>query len=259
MKPEPRIILFDLEIIPDLNEALRVWTQLSQYPGKTLRATITSICCAGWKVYGQKQTHCINAWDYKKNWKKDVNDDSEVVKAIAEVLEGADAVVSHNGIRFDWKYVQTRIMKHKLPPLPKIAHIDTCSLAKQNLFAFNNKLNTVGELLANEQKLSHQGWDLWVETHKREQKAMDKMEKYCKQDVKLLEKVFTQMRPFAKNIPNYDLSSLGKKPTCPNCGSTRLANKGYQYTKTNTFKRYRCFDCASYSRTNAKNRGVRSI
>jgi hypothetical protein len=258
MSNDPKIILFDLEIIPDLKEALKVWPGLSYYPGLTLKATITSIICAGWKVFGQKKTHCVNAWDFKE-WKKDVNNDYQVVKAISDVLEGADAVVTHNGIRFDMKFLQTRLMKHKLPPLPKIHHIDTCKLAKANLYALNNKLNTVGELLVGERKLDHEGWDLWVKVHNRDPKAMAKMEKYCKQDVDLLEKVFKPLRPFAKNIPNYMLSSTGNKPVCPTCGSTRLRNKGYVYNKTTTFNRYRCKDCLSYSRTDTRDRNPRSI
>lgn len=258
MNNEPRIILFDLETLPNLQQALKVWPGLGNYPGLTLKATITSIICAGWKVYGQKKTQCINAWDFK-NWKKDVNDDEEVVKAIYEVLKGADAVVSHNGKRFDMKYLQTRLLVHGLPPLPKIAHIDTCTLARGNLLSFNNRLGTIGEWLVDERKLSHEGWDLWVKVHNKDPKAMLKMEKYCRQDVILLEKIFRPLRPFAKNIPNFDLSNPGQKPVCPSCGSTRLKSQGWQYNKTNTYRRYRCIDCASYSRTNAQDRRPRSI
>jgi len=129
---KPKIIIFDLETMPNLKEALKVWPQLSQYPGKTLRASITSIICAGWKYHNEKKTHCINAWDFK-NWKTNVNDDMEVCKAIREVLEDADAVVTHNGTRFDWKYLQTRLLINGLKPLPKIPHIDTCTIASRNL------------------------------------------------------------------------------------------------------------------------------
>lgn len=259
MSKDPKIVLFDLEIIPNLQQALRVWPGLSAYPGLTLKATITSIVCAGWKVYGKRQkVDCINAWDFK-NWNKDVNDDKEVVKAIREVLEDADAVVSHNGKRFDMKYLQTRLLWHKLAPLPKIPHIDTCQLMKSNAYAFNNRLNTVGELLVDERKLGHEGWELWVKTHNKDLKAMAKMEKYCKQDVNLLEKVFKPLRPFAKNIPNYSLRSMGTKPICPSCGSTRLRNKGYYHTKTKAYPKYTCKDCLSYFRTDAKDRNPRSV
>lgn len=256
---EPRIVLFDLETIPNLPKALEVWPGLSAYPGLTLKATISTIICAGYKIFGQSKTHCINAWDFK-NWNKDINDDYEVVKAISDVLQTADAVVTHNGKRFDWKFLQTRIMHHKLPPLPKIKHMDTKQLAKQHLFAFNNRLNTVGELLAEEKKLSHEGWELWVKVCRKDQTAMNKMEKYCKQDVNLLEKVYKRLIPLIGNIPNYNRFSLaGHKDQCPMCGSTRLMKWGYYYTKTMVYQRLRCKDCHGTSRVDASGKNPRSL
>lgn len=253
---KPKIILFDLETLPNLTEALKVWPQLSNYPGLTLKATITTIICAGWKVYGKGRTECINAWDFP-NWKKNVNDDEQVVKAIAKVLADADAVVTHNGKRFDWKFLQTRLMAHGLDPLYKMPHIDTKQLSSSNLFAFNNRLGTVGELLADDKKLDNGGWELWVDVWHRKPSAMRLMERYCKQDVKLLEKVFTRLRPFAGNIPNFNLWKVD--PVCPSCGSKNLTDKGYRYTKITTYKRFQCKDCGSYGRTDTKGKNPRSL
>lgn len=259
---EPKIIIFDLETLPNLKEALNVWPQLSNYPGLTLKATISTIICAGWKRYGERRTHCINAWDFP-NWKKNVNDDSELVKALYDVLVDADAVVTHNGKRFDWKFFQTRLMKHGLPPLSKINHIDTKELAKRHLFTFNNRLGTIGKFLVDDNKLQHEGWDLWVKVHERNPTAMRKMERYCKQDVDLLEKIFKKMKPFISNMPNMNLYSLPHigcgKNICPNCASTRLQSKGYRYTKTTIYKRYICKDCGTYSRTDKQDRMPRTL
>lgn len=256
-----RIILFDLETLPNLPEALKVWPQLSQFPNKTLKATVSTIICAGWKVYGENKTHCINAWDFPKRWKKNVNDDLEVVKTIREVLVSADAVVTHNGRRFDWKFLQTRIAYHGLEPLPKIDHVDTKQLASSNLFSFNNRLGYLGEQFVGDTKLNHEGWDLWVKVHGDDEAAKKKMEKYCKQDVVLLEKIFKKLKPFATNIPNHNFVSLqysGGKPVCPSCGSTRLVSNGYRYTKTRNYKRYQCKDCLTWSRTDASDKNPRT-
>jgi len=95
MEPrDPKIILFDLETLPDLKEAIKVWPQLSNYPGLTLKASITSIICAGYKEFDEGKTQVINAWDFSR-WKKDVNDDFSVVRALYDVLKEADAVVTH--------------------------------------------------------------------------------------------------------------------------------------------------------------------
>lgn len=248
---EPRIVLFDLETVPNLPEALKVWPQLSSYPGQTLKASITTIICAGWKVLGSPDVQCINAWDFPE-WQRDVNDDKAVCAAIREVLEEADCVVTHNGKRFDWKFLQTRLRFHKLPPLPKLIHIDTCAEAKKHFLIFNNRLNTVAQFLTRKEKMEHEGWPLWVKVHGRDAEAMQTMTDYCKQDVVVLEEVFKELRPNISTLPNFNLFSPFKEKSCPTCGGTRLKTKGRRYTKTRAYRRYYCLDCLAWCHTDIK-------
>lgn len=254
---KPEIVVFDLETIPNFQEILKVWPSVGDYPGKTLRASITTIICAGYKYLGEKTVHCLNVWDVKKY---NINDDKRVVKALYEVLKNADAVVTHNGKRFDWKFLQTRLLFHGLPPLHNIPHIDTCTLAKSNMFSYNNRLGYIGEWLVADKKMSHEGWDLWVKVYNGDKKAMKKMSDYCKQDVVLTEKVFIPLRPFATNIPNHNLwKGEDKDRVCPSCGSTRLKSYGWRHTKATSYRRLRCLDCNSFSRLDAKNCNPRSV
>jgi len=260
---EPKIIFFDLETIPDLPKALEVWCQLSNYPFQTMKATVTTIICVGWKELGSKRTHCINAWDYP-NWQKNINDDKEVCKAIYEVLKDADAVVTHNGVRFDWKHLQTRLLYNGLPVLHKIHHIDTCLVARQNLLSFNNRLGYLGKWLVSDTKLENGGWELWVKVSKRIKSACKLMSKYCKQDVILLEKVFDKLKPFIKNLPNRNLyrshdKILTNTWVCPTCGSIDIKLNGWCYTKTRKYQRILCKWCGSSSRGDTKDRNLRSI
>ncbi len=246
---EPRIILFDLETLPNLPEALKVWPQLSAYPGQTLKASISTIICAGWKLLGLNEpTHCINAWDFSP-WASNVNDDKLVCEAIADVLLGADCVVTHNGKRFDWKFLQTRLRFHDLPPLPAIQHVDTCNEARKHLLIFNNRLNTVARFLTEKQKQEHEGWELWVKVHARDATAMQTMSDYCKQDVLVLEDVFRELRPLAKGLPNQNLFSPFKEKVCPKCGGSRIKSEGKRYTATRAYRRYICADCKAWSHT----------
>jgi len=260
---KPRIIIFDLETLPNLPEALKVWPRLSAYPGLTLKATISSIICAGWKEYGEKKTHCINAWDFSR-WKKDVNDDYSVCKEINKVLLTADAVVTHNGKRFDWKFLQTRLMYHGFKPMRNITHIDTCQIAKSNLYAFNNSLNIIGKLLVKDKKMENGGWDLWVNVHGKSKKAMKTMTEYCKQDVSLTEKCFIELIPLIKNMPNMNLWKNKKQAReftdiCPNCGSEDIKFNGYIFTKTTKYQRKICKDCGTTARVNSDGKKPRSI
>ena len=249
---DPRIVLFDLETLPNLPEALKVWTQLSSYPGQTLKASISTIICAGWKVIGEHEPiHCINAWDFPA-WSLDVNDDQAVCVSIAEVLKDADCVVTHNGKRFDWKFLQTRLRYWDLSPLPRIHHVDTCNEARKHLLIFNNRLNTVAKFLADKEKMDHEGWGLWVRVHGRDPAAMKIMEDYCKQDVLVLEDVFRELRPLIDTLPNHNLFSPFKEKVCPSCGGSRLKSEGRRYTKTKAYRRYCCADCHSWSSTDIK-------
>lgn len=258
---DPKIVFWDLETIPDWLEIRKVYPRLSDYPGLTLKASITSIICFGYKILGHDKAHCVNAWDFPERWAANINDDYEVVKAAYEVLKDADAVVTHNGKRFDWKYLQTRLVKHGFPPLAKVDHIDTCMVAKQHLLLFNNRLTTVGKFLVDEDKLENGGWDLWVRVCERDPEAQKLMSEYCIQDVALLEKVFRVMRPFMSNIPNHNLftAEYTTGHVCPSCGSTRINKYGTRITKTKVYQRYRCVDCHSVSRTDIEDRMPRSI
>ena len=249
-KDKPLIILFDIETLPNLKEALRIWPSLSNYPGLTLKAAINSIICFGYKVLDEK-TKCLCAWDYK-SWKKDVNNDYEIVRDIYFILKDADTVVTHNGKSFDWKFIQTRLIKHGFPPLDKINHVDTKNLAKSNLSFFNNKLNTISKFLKLGTKLEHEGWELWENVHNKVKSSMAKMKKYCIQDVDLLEKVFIKLRPFAK-VTNFNLYKMeGEDELCPNCGSKSLSSDGWRHTATMSFRRRVCRDCGTRCRTNVK-------
>lgn len=256
---EPRIVLFDLETLPNLKEALKVWPMLSDFPGQTLRASITSIICFGYKVFGEAGANCINAWDFSA-WNKNINDDGPLVRKAYSILENADCVVTHNGIRFDWKYFQTRCAFHGLKPLPKIPHVDTCQLAKSHLYLFRNNLKHLAKFFETEDKIDTGGWDLWVRVHNKEEAAMRDMSNYCIGDVIALEQIFKKLRPFASNIPNYNQFHLkGSKKACPSCGSTRIFKNGMKYTKTMSYQRYTCKDCGSNSRTDVKDLNPRSI
>jgi len=258
---EPKIVFFDIETIPDMKEAMKVWCQLSNYPGQTMKATITTIICVGYKILGEKRTRCINAWDFPE-WEKDINDDKKVCLAIHKVLEGADAVVTHNGVRFDWKHLQTRFLVHGIPPLPKIKHIDTCLVARKSFLSFNNRLGYLGEWLVSDTKLENGGWELWVKVSKRIKSAQKLMTKYCKQDVDLLEKVFTKLRPFIKNLPNTNIDKstqkmIDKIEICPTCSSSDIIANGWAYTASTKYPRFFCKNCKSYSRGNARGKKLR--
>jgi DNA polymerase elongation subunit (family B) len=249
---EPRIIIWDLETCPNLTEALEVWTQLSNYPGQTLKGQVQSILCFGWKVFGSAESEVKCAWDFP-SWADNVNDDLALVSYAREVLSSADAIITQNGRRFDYPVLQTRLLKHDLEPLdPRIPHIDTKTASRGNLSFISNSLNNMGRFLLDEMKMDHEGWGLWVRTMRRDPEAAEIMKEYCRQDVLLLEKLYRKLRPFLKQIPNHNLFSPLRENSCPSCGSTRLKSNGKRFTSARAYRRYICLDCRTWCRTDLK-------
>ena len=258
----PKIVAFDLETIPNLREALTVWPQLSNYPGQTLKASINSIVCFGWKILGEPEAQVISAWDFP-SWLHDVNDDRELLRFAFDVLKDADVVITQNGKAFDEKVLQTRLLLHGMDTLPKLNHVDTKLLAKKFSF-FSNSLKYLSSQLSPErQKIENEGWNLWVRVHSREAEACEEMARYCKGDVEALEAIYRKLRiasSGANALPNHNLLQVqGMKEVCPHCGSTRSIRFGVRYTATYSYQRYQCCDCRSYFRTDMQNKNPRAI
>lgn len=249
---QPRIIIFDLETGPDLTEALNCWTQLSNYPGQTLKGQLQSVWCFGWKVLGSSESEVKCAWDFP-SWSRDVNDDRELLSYAHAVLSSADALVTQNGRRFDFPVLQTRLMKWDMDILdPDILHVDTKCPKRGNVSLISKSLNNMGRFFLDEMKMDHEGWQLWVKTHGRDMVAAETMRQYCNQDVLLLEKLYRKLRPLLTKIPNHNLFNPMREKVCPHCGSTRLRSNGWRTNETRRYKRYICTDCRKWSRTDAK-------
>ena len=236
-----------------------MFPSLSDYPGRTLKATINSVICFGFRVYGSRQTQVINAWDFPKRWRKDVNDDYELIKFAHSILKGADAIVTYNGKKFDQRVLNTRFFVHGLPPIPHVTHIDLCQVAKRRLLSYSNSLKTIAPLISGQNKLEHEGWPLWVKVSQRDPKAMAKMTKYCAQDVSVLEPIFKKFLPFITDVPNYNLFGAYGGAVCPSCGSTRIRSNGWRITKTRKYRRMVCRDCGSASRLDTNGKDPRSL
>lgn len=247
----PRVIVFDLETAPDMIEAFKVWPQLSRDYGQTFKAQVQSVLVFGWRVVGSTEGGTICVWDFP-DW-QNINDDLRVLEAARGILETADALVTQNGKRFDFPFLQTRLLKRGLEPLDKqTAHVDTKTVMSGNLSLISNSLENAGRYLLGEGKMENGGWDLWVKVVlERDPASMQLMRDYCAKDVELTERLYLKLRPLSKG-PNHNLFSPMKEKSCPHCGSSRLKSEGKRYTQTKAYRRYICMDCHGWSRTDLK-------
>lgn len=254
MKNKPKVILWDLETLPNADAILDDLPELnSDRYGLTLKAELNSILCFGYKELGSDKVKCVSVWDTPRG-KKDLSDDLDLLKIAYNVLSEADAIVTHNGTNFDLKMLNTRLTMAGLPPLPKIQHIDTCQVSKHQLYFLRNRLDHLAQKLSTARKLKHDGWSMWARIAKSRYKpnnraiAKDKrdMVKYNKKDVIVLEQIFNKLRPYINNLPNHNIFSKDGA-ACPTCGSYNLIRNGTRTTKTASYTRYRCNDCGTSS------------
>jgi DNA polymerase elongation subunit (family B) len=239
-----RIVTFDLETIWNINE----WAQeerafgMSNWEGRTMKADINSILCFGYQIHGEP-AKCMSVWDFPKEYKNDMNDDSIVCGLAYNILKDADAIVTHNGKRFDWKFLQTRLKINGYPPLPKILHIDTCAVAKAEYSLFSNRLKDLAKFLKVTPKISTVGKQMWTRIYRGDKTAQKEMAAYCKQDVKTTTECAMAMLNVIRNWPTHSKD----EKSCPNCGSNKVQRRGKRVQKNKTFNRYQCQDCGTWS------------
>lgn len=175
------------------------------------------------------------------------NGKRQMLQDMWDLLNEADAVVHYNGEKFDipvlnWEFAQLGME----PPMP-YKQIDLYKTVKKSFKATSHKLDFITQQLDIGAKVQHKGMDLWHECMEGNDKSWSIMERYNKQDVRLLPKLYKKLLPWIKNHPNMGLYSdkyiSEDHPVCPNCGGTHLVKKGVEHTSTQTYQRYRCQSC----------------
>lgn len=176
-------------------------------------------------------------------------DDLRISKTLWEVLNQADVVVTHNGIKFDHPKINTRFLIHGLPPTRPFRIIDTLKEVKHTFSFSSNKLDNIMIQLEVDRKLET-SFKLWKECLRGNQESLDYMKKYNEYDVTGLEKVFAKLKPWIRNIPHFTLYNTVEpgERVCPSCGSKHLKEDGIYTTSVNRYKLYRCQECQSVSR-----------
>ena len=232
MNKQPKILLFDVETTPNL---AYVWGKYQQ--DVIEYAQEWGLLCFGWKWLDKKQINSASQRDYSEK---------ELVQVLWNLFNEADIVVAHNGDRFDIRRANAKFVEYGLVPPEGYLTIDTVKVARK-YFGFNsNKLNDIAQLLDIGKKEPTGGFALWLGCMRDEPKAWDKMLKYCKQDVLLLEKVYLRLRPWMTNHPNHNVFT-GHSHNCPVCGEGETQKRGTYVTRVGKRQRYQCTDCGAWS------------
>ena len=228
---QPRLLYLDIETKPAV---AHVWQLFDVTVGLSQIVEPGGTICFGALWAGELKVQFYSDWQHGH---------AEMVAQAHRLFSEADAVVTYNGDRFDIPKLRGEFLLADLPPPPPVTSIDVYKSVKK-LGLMSNKLAFVGPLLTGDGKIKHEGHELWVKVMAGDPAAQAKMQRYCCQDVKLLEKVYQRVRGY---IPNHPNMSLTKGEQCGACGSTRLQARGFRRTKASIIHRRQCQNCGAWS------------
>ncbi len=245
-KNKAKVLLLDIETAPVKAYVWRMWKE-----NISLDQVISDWFMISWaaKWLGEEEVMSdVLTSEEAKN-----EDDERIVFSIWQLLNEADIVISHNGIKFDLPKIQSRFVIHGFPPTTPYKQIDTCRVAKQQFGFSSNKLDALATYFGVENKIKT-NFQLWVGCLEGDNESLGYMEEYNKVDVVILEKVYLHLRPYIKGHVNIGLFE-DKAGVCPHCGSDKLNQiKGkYAYNNATISDLYRCENCGAVAR-GAKNK-----
>ncbi|MGH3442004.1 MAG: ribonuclease H-like domain-containing protein [Nitriliruptorales bacterium] len=176
-------------------------------------------------------------------------EDGRIVASLAELVREADAVVAHNGDRFDVPKLNSRLLLAGAEPLGSVRKIDTLKLAKRNFRLASNRLDYVARMLGVGRKIDT-SFDDWEAAYRGGEKALRKLDRYCRGDVRILERVYKAMKPYVSQLPRLVDGVSVDDPRCPFCGQDSLQRRGFYRTNASTFRKFHCqnSDCGRWSR-----------
>lgn len=232
-KPRINRLFADIETSPNIVLSWRLGFKINLSPDNLLKER--AIVCIGYKWEHAKKAEVI-VWDEKQ-------DDKAMLRQFMEVANQADEIVMHNGDRFDLPWIRTRCLLHGIPTYPKYKTIDTLQWARRNFYFNSNRLDYISKFLGVGGKLKTE-FGLWKSVSlDNDRTALARMARYCKHDVAILEKVYTQLAAHVSHKTHVGVSAGLDKWTCPHCGGTNVAKNKTRVTAAGTVQhQMRCKD-----------------
>ena len=240
-----KVLCLDIETTPIKTYLWGMYQELNNYD-----MVIDEWYILTWaaKWLGDTKVMSSSLPDFPKEYKKDPKNDKHILIPLKKLLEEADIVVAHNGYDFDRRKINTRLHKNGLGAVPRYRMVDTLLVARRNLSFTSNKLTDLCKFLGLGCKVATGGFQLWIDCMKGDKKAWNHMEKYCRYDVTLLEKLYYELLPWIDSHPNMGVKNITERPTCPKCGSDKIQMRGTVILNSGKFNRFQCQVCGGWSR-----------
>jgi hypothetical protein len=175
------------------------------------------------------------------------------------LLDEADAVCHFNGERFDIPVLRAEFIARGMRPPAPLKQIDLYKTVKTAAFP-SRKLDYITDRLGLGQKVEHKGMELWRGCMGGDKSCWNQMERYNRQDVRLLVKLHDRLLPWIKGYPNRSQYTNGN--VCINCGSNNLQSRGLAVSLAGKYARHQCLDCGKWQRSaksEARGAGLRDL
>lgn len=241
----PRVLLWDIESAPALGYVWGKWEQnVLEFQSDWYMLSIA------WKWLGEKATHVKGLCDYDR-YATDPENDYDLTALAHRLFSEADVVVAHNGISFDSRKAQARMLFHGFDPPSPFKEVDTLRVARRHFAFTSNRLGDLCDTLGIGRKLETGGFQTWLGCMKGDPKAWRKMLKYNRGDVVILEQLYLRLLPWMPRHPNV-AAIEGGSDGCPKCGvSGQMQARGFATTAVSRRQRFQCTACGGWSQGRA--------
>lgn len=248
----PRILLLDIETFPDVayvwgvydQNAIEVrdhWYVLS-YAARWYKAG--PIVCRGLDDCGQRPGR--------------PNSDRRLVAEIHTLMDEADIIVAHNGVDFDVKKINARLIYHGFNPPSPYKVVDTKRTIKQVAGFSSNKLDWLCKQLDIGHKVEHEGFPLWKGCAAGDAAAWKRMKRYNRHDVRLLGDLYERIAPWIRQ-PGTGVYVGDERCVNPACGSFDIEWRGISRQITRVYRRFVCNTCGKWGRAALSERTPRAV
>jgi uncharacterized protein YprB with RNaseH-like and TPR domain len=239
LKTKRRRLFFDIETSPNIGLFWEAGYKKNITTDNIIRER--AIICICYKWEDEKEVYALQ-WDAKQN-------DKRMLEQFIAVANTANELVGHNGDKFDLAWIRTRCLFHGIDMFPTYQTIDTLKVARSKFRFQSNRLNYIAEFLGLGGKIKTE-FNLWKDILLNKDKvAMEKMIKYCKKDVSLLEEVYKLLGNHIAPKTHYGVVFGQDRGSCPECGagSKELIKNNTVVTATGLTRiQYKCKVCNKF-------------
>lgn len=250
---EPKICFIDIETSPLI---AYVWGLYDQNISHNHIIEGWEILCVCYKWAGKDEVFRLNSSAmYLQN-----PDDAKLLGPVLtfddlavelwKVLDEADIIVAHNGVKFDNKKIRAKLQLAGLDPPSPYKVVDTLKICRSNFGFTSNRKDYLSKIMGGPGKHDTGGMQLWIDCLNGDFAAWQKMLNYCDGDVTELERIYMEVRAWDNKHPNLQVYFKDAEERCGTCSSLNihpLENK-IATTQTSAFEIMKCGDCGATKR-----------